>query len=61
MTNSNLLYKFIGFVAATTGLLMLRTRRSDPSYSWRRPSHPDEPERSTGSSWPPPDGVYWGM
>ena len=61
MTNSNLLYKFIGFVAATTGLLMLRTGRSDPSDASLRLFHPDEPKRSPGSSWPPPDGVYWGM
>jgi len=61
MTISNLFSRFTGLAAATTALLVVRARRSPEGASHQRLSRPEKPPRSSESSWPPPDGVYWGM
>jgi len=61
MTISNLFSRFTGLAAATTALLVFRARRSPEGVSHQRLSRPEKPPRSSESSWPPPEGVYWGM
>jgi len=61
MTNSNLFSRFIALAAATTGLLFIRARRSTARNFHQPLPRPDKPARSSESSWPPPEGVYWGM
>ncbi len=71
MTNLRLISRFTGLSSVlTTALFALRSRGTAPSdsqvdavgsQSALESREPDNEEGDDGSTWPPPEGMYWGM
>lgn len=57
--------KLISTFAGLTSLLSLGSREAPPRNSranaGRSRTAPQSRERADSPTWPPPDGVYWGM
>ena len=53
MTNQSLVSRFIGLSSLLAAALL--------AFRGRASASADAPRPGESPSWPPPDGVYWGM
>ncbi len=68
MTNFRLISRFIGLSSVlTTALFALRSRRTAPpnpqvdALGSQKALESFESDNEESRTWPPPEGVYWGM
>ena len=71
MTNLRLISRFIGLSSLrTTALFAVRGRETVPPDSWvgalgsqnaLKPRESDNERGGDSPTWPPPEGMYWGM